>query len=258
MPRQLQPDGIRLDYFNAIVPHIRRFTRQYHDAQIEIIRLLQAERAARQDGPPVAEPKHRATVILEDIASRATNSLDPRALHAEAEVYGKMTGRFQWAQLDRQVRSATGVSLGAVERPIRDLIPTFAKANVELIQSVPVRYQDRIAKDVREAFEKGTHPEVLAQRFIELDGMAERDARRIAKDQIGKLFGQFNQERQEAMGVTGYTWISMDDSHVRDEHVPRHGQHFEWDDPPEDGHPGEPVECRCWAQPDFSTIQREL
>ena len=84
--------------------------------------------------------------------------------------------------------------------------------------------------------------------------MSENDAMRIARDQIGKLNAQVNQDRQEAIGLTGYIWRTMNDDRVRDEHAMLEGEAFTWDDPPEDGPPGDACLCRCFGEPDFSPI----
>ncbi|TXH57102.1 MAG: hypothetical protein E6Q97_05015 [Desulfurellales bacterium] len=41
---------------------------------------------------------------------------------------------------------------------------------------------------------------------------------------------------------------------MREEHEDREGESYTWTDPPEDGHPGEAVNCRCYAEPDFSDL----
>ena len=92
------------------------------------------------------------------------------------------------------------------------------------------------------------------QQMEERYGMAEDDARRIARDQIGKLNAQVNQERQESMGVTRFVWRTMRDDRVRDEHQELEGEVFSWDDPPAEGLPGEDVQCRCYSEPDFSDL----
>jgi SPP1 gp7 family putative phage head morphogenesis protein len=123
-----------------------------------------------------------------------------------------------------------------------------------LVKTVAGRYWDRLARDVEQAFTGGMRAETLAERFEERDGMLARDALRLARDQVAKLTADFNQERQEALGVTGYVWRTMNDNRVRPEHVPREGQHFDWDAPPEDGHPGQPIQCRCYSEPNLSDL----
>jgi SPP1 gp7 family putative phage head morphogenesis protein len=257
--RQLQPDAIRLEYFNALIPHIRMMTRILGQYNREIISLLAEERAEqdalRRDASPRGE---RAKALIDKAKREAATAFRPRIIEDIADKYGKRTGTFQREQLDRVVRQQIGVPLSSVEKPIRDLIPAFTAENVALVKTVPERYHDRLRAAVEDAFDTGEHPETLAKRLVELEDISDSDARRIARDQIGKLNAEFNQERQEAMGVTGYTWRTANDNRVRDEHAERNGRHFEWNDPPEDGHPGEAVQCRCFSDPDMSAIIENL
>jgi SPP1 gp7 family putative phage head morphogenesis protein len=254
VPRQQQPDLIRLEYFKAILAAVvAPSVAAFHGVKSEIVQLLIQEQG-RLDSPR----ESAARELVEQAANHAAGIINGRDLHAVAEKFGKRTSDFNREQLDRQARSAMGVSISLIEKPTRDLLPLFSTQNVELIKTVHERYFDRIAKEVREAFEEGTHPETLAQRFIELDDIAENDARRIARDQIGKLNGQFNEQRQQAMGVTSYVWRTARDNRVRDEHRKYDGRTFEWSDPPPDGHPGYPINCRCFSEPIFDDILASL
>jgi len=46
-----------------------------------------------------------------------------------------------------------------------------------------------------------------------------------------------------------YVWRSVGDSRTRSEHAERDGKVFQWDNPPEGGHPGDDYGCRCFADP---------
>lgn len=106
-------------------------------------------------------------------------------------------------------------------------------------------------------------------------------ARVIARDQTGKLNGTLTENRQKSIGVSGYTWRNSQDERVRgnpsgkypdapNDHWSREGKKFLWDystgdipegyeeSPPPDGNPGEAINCRCFAEPDFSTIELPL
>jgi SPP1 gp7 family putative phage head morphogenesis protein len=257
VPRQQQPDAIRLEYYQAIKRiSVQPAQASYRGVFSDIIRLLVQERRqqGKMDAPRLAEAKG----LIEKAAQHTARRIQPRELLEAAQEIGRRTSTFNRQQIDRQLRSAVGVSLGAVEKSTRDLLPGFVKENVSLIKTVADRYHDRVATAVEEAFSTGMHPETLAERFQEIDDIAESDARRIARDQIGKLNGQFNEMRQQAMGVTGYIWRTARDNRVRDEHADRDGKRYEWSDPPEDGHPGEAIQCRCFSEPDFSAILESL
>lgn len=250
LPRQQQPDMIRLEYFKAIVELAVEPMRRAVEAELpQLLALLPARADAGED-----DKSRRARELIDRAAARAARAAEPRALRAVAEKFGRRTSDFQRAQLDRQVRAAIGVPLASVERPIVDKLEGFAAVNVDLIQNIPERYHDRLRQQVLAAVEKGTNVDAFTRQIAREYDVAKSDARRIARDQVGKLMGQLNEERQKALGVTGYIWRTVNDERVRDEHSDREGQHFEWDDPPEDGHPGEPIQCRCSAEPDFSAI----
>jgi SPP1 gp7 family putative phage head morphogenesis protein len=314
LPRQQQPDGLRLEYYKAIrVRFVEPALRAFAVERAEVVRLLEstrkperadakeenkkpykveftihnwkntgetktytknfgsretAEKAVSESGIPArivekkaesaSDEEKRARELVDRAARRAAEALSGRELHAAAEQFGKRTSDFQKAQIDRQVRQAVGVPFSALESPTRDRIPGFVQDNVSLIKSIGDRYFDSLRAEVSQAFESGEHPETFAQRLADRDGVALSDARRIARDQIGKLNAQVNQDRQEAMGVTGYTWRGAMDNRERDEHRDREGKHYDWDDPPEGGHPGEPVMCRCVAEPDFNQVKEAV
>lgn len=58
-----------------------------------------------------------------------------------------------------------------------------------------------------------------------------------------------NKERSKFAFTARYVWRTAGDSKVRHDHAVRDGRVYEWDNPPEVGHPGEDYGCRCWADP---------
>jgi len=256
IPRQAQPDAIRLEYYKALLPFVHIATNAMEDAKVEILHSLVLERQRQGKYDDFAEIAAKEFVAR--AKREAERALEQRDLDAVVERFAHRTSEFQKQQFTRQVTAALSVPLSAIETPVVEKLGAFTKENVALIKSVHERYFDRIQADVLEAFSKGTHPSDLAEMFEERDGMAERDARRIARDQIGKLNGQLNEERQQAIGITSYIWRTANDSRVRDEHAEREGKEYAWSDPPEDGNPGEPVCCRCFAEPNFEPILDEL
>lgn len=61
--------------------------------------------------------------------------------------------------------------------------------------------------------------------------------------------GLINELRQRALGIRQYIWRSRDDGKVRSSHAAHDDQIFNWDNPPEGGHPGQAFNCRCHAEP---------
>lgn len=253
LPRQQQPDGLRKDYAQALGPFVRLIQRHGLSVRGEVLRLLAWDRWAtgKMDAPPMQQ-----AVDLVQMQKRQMSQLvDTRHLQSIATDYGHRTVNFQKQQFDRQVRAAVGVPYSAIERPIKDLVPLFASANVELIKTVPDRYFDRIAKEVQDAFENGTRAETLAETWVDVDGMAERDALRIARDQIGKLNAQINEERMTSLGIERAVWRTMNDNKVCDDCDEKDGEEFDLDDPPGGCSPGTcHPEDRCYSDPVFASI----
>ena len=89
-------------------------------------------------------------------------------------------------------------------------------------------------------------------------GISARKAKGIARDQIATLQGQVTQARQTRLGVKRYRWRTVGDARVRTTHRQREGEIFSWDRPPPDGHPGAPINCRCWAEPVMDDVLSDI
>ena len=120
---------------------------------------------------------------------------------------------------------------------------------MQLITSLPEDYLHDVEQTVLRAFREGKRAEEIAGQLEDRFDVSQRNAARIARDQIGKLNGELTRERQKNLGIRRYRWQSSGDERVRDEHRALDGKVFSWDDPPEEGHPGTPIQCRCWADP---------
>lgn len=245
---------IRAEYFHALMPFVRIAHIYWRSIRHDVFEMLRMENMIRKDTRMDADGKGRAKELIDRAAAAAMKALEQKEITEVAVKYGARATDFQKQQFDRQVVAAISIPLSTFERPVLDKLGAFAEENVSLITSVHERYFERIKDRVLAAFESGTRVEDLAREIMDVDDISERDALRIANDQIGKLTAQVNQERQEQIGISGYIWRTMNDGRVRDEHDEREGEFFEWDAPPEDGHPGEAVNCRCYAEPDFSPL----
>jgi SPP1 gp7 family putative phage head morphogenesis protein len=258
LPRQQQPDLIRLEYYHSILPFVRQAEAYWRSIQHDVFNLLRFRNTKLDDERIEDDEEKRARRLIEEAAKRAVDALAPTQLEEVAKKFGRRTNDFQRQQFAKQAEAALAIPLSVIERPVTEKLEGFAQENVELIKSVEERYFDRIKERVMQAFENGERPEDITEDLQKIGGMSDRDALRIANDQIGKINAEFNQERQEHLGVEKYIWRTMNDGRVRDEHGDREGNSYSWDDPPEDGHPGEAINCRCYAEPDFSDILGDI
>lgn len=156
----------------------------------------------------------------------------------------------------------------------------FIRDNVALITRTGRRMKADIRRKIQAAIREGVNPRELTAIIEERMRVSRSRARLIARDQIGKLQGQINRERQQAAGVTHYRWITANDERVRGRktrggapvgqgrHWQLHNTTQAWNSPPvvttpkggsRREHPGGDYQCRCQAVPviDFDAIGRD-
>lgn len=133
-------------------------------------------------------------------------------------------------------------------------LTSVVERNVALIKSVGEQLHEQIERVLVEGILDGKRHETIAAELVERVGVAESRAGLIARDQVASLNAEFSKQRQTSVGVQKYRWSTSQDERVRkgkNSHRAREGQIFRWDEPPPDGHPGEPINCRCVAIPVF-------
>lgn len=163
-------------------------------------------------------------------------------------------------EVDKQIAEHTKTILGVDLTPffrgadIQDEIDTQIAANVSLIKSIPSQYTDKLEALVMNALQTGQTNEELAQEIKKLGHSTDYRARLIAADQMGKINGAINKQRQVSMGVETYDWQDSNDDRVRPLCKSHHGKTFRWDTPPKGGHPGQKIKCRCTALPNYGDI----
>lgn len=259
LPRQQPPKTLARDYAAAlrrIVDLTRQALQPLLDELPDLLRSSSRERAdsARAD----AGEGRRVRQLVDQARDRIARSVRPADIEKLAEEFARKTATYQRVQLSRQVKAALGADVFIRDRRLAGLVDGFVSENVSLIRSLPEEVLSKIERSVTRAVTSGTpHPE-LARQIQDEVGVGERRARLIARDQVGKFYGQVNESRQREMGVDGYVWRTARDARVRPEHEDREGQSFKWTEPPDDGHPGQAIQCRCYSEPNFATILEEL
>lgn len=140
------------------------------------------------------------------------------------------------------------------DKGTKKIITKSIGENVKLIQSVPEQYFQRISKAVYDGLDKGRHISAIAEDLVDIGGMSERKAQFIARDQLGKTYGDLTKKRQENLGIRRFKWLTSHDERVRETHDALDGHIYDWDTGaigPEVASeveglvPGEDYNCRC-------------
>lgn len=176
--------------------------------------------------------------------------------------------------IERMLAQAFGIDMARVfdSREVADVLDTLVKEATSLIKSVPEELFNDIGKAVVSNMRGEVLPEgrSITQQIQFLTGHTEKRARLIARDQMSKIHTGITQVRQESLGIEKYVWRTAKDARVvgnpgglypkgnkvHNNHYIREGKVFSWAEPPEDGHPGFAINCRCYAEPiiDFNNL----
>lgn len=159
------------------------------------------------------------------------------------------------------LHSALGIDLGAVIQAegIGNTIDAAVLRNVSLVRGLSQDVARRLSAKLLDALTRGLNNREIEKIITTEFGIARRRAELIARDQAASFNGELNRIRQTAMGITEYVWSTSLDERVRGNpegkypnarpsHWAREGKTFKWSDPPSDGHPGQPINCRCTAR----------
>jgi SPP1 gp7 family putative phage head morphogenesis protein len=254
VPRQLRPSLIELDYARDIIRLVD--VRAAFAPLLEALPgLLESAALARKDTARAdAGETERLAQLAERARSHLGSAISLRAIEDLARAVAHRTAIHQGSQLARQVRAVLGVDVLGTDARLPVLMEGFVAENVALIRAIPGEIATRIEKTVMRGASSGLLAKDIASDLDADFALGRQRAHLIARDQVGKFYGQVNGARQKDLGVRRYIWRGVLDRRERAHHVAREGQVFSWDRPPEGGHPGEEILCRCTAEPVLSDV----
>lgn len=198
---------------------------------------------------------------LRDLFNATRTAVEPvigRTRSLMLSLGDRVEGRATEEQI-KAVRSVLGVAPSFYDDDrVRGILNAWKQQNgafiTRMADEAVQQMQDVASRAVRTGRSTAEVRAELRKRF----GVNERRAKTIARTEISQLNAQITREREREMGIDGYYWMTSRDERVRDEHDDRDGVFFSWDNPPEDGHPGEAVNCRCVPRPALDRLLDEL
>lgn len=198
---------------------------------------------------------------FEDAFDRVSNLFG--GLRQTAQRLAELAAQRSADQVDASLKAALQKSVSVditsalSSSPIAAPMERAVVANIELIKSIPTKYLEKVKSEVYSGASQGMRWESIAEKIQAAGETTESRAKLIARDQVSKMNGAFNEARQKSLGLEKYIWQTSGDERVRDEHAQNDGKIFSWDDPPDTGHPGEDIQCRCVALPYFDLDAEE-
>lgn len=133
----------------------------------------------------------------------------------------------------------------------------FVQRAVERSRALAASHADKVDEVVGEAVREGASDEQVASLLRERASVTRSRAAQAAADATAEANAAATRAIHKAAGVPGYLWRTQLDDRVRPHHAAREGKFYGWKNPPSGGHPGEDYGCRCWAEPDLSTVRKD-
>lgn len=200
---------------------------------------------------------------LKKATARTWRAYTPRRAATAISTQRQRVDRMNLATLTGQIRKGAdsadqrrGLTAAVGEADTEDVASSWDEAQVGVLTGSVDQHMDRTKKAIIAAVAVGAAIAVIRSRSEDVHGMTRRGLVNSATDWTGKLNAGYTEVRWENANVRRYKWITVGDDDVREEHEARSGKIFKWSDPPSDGHPGEPHNCRCESQPMITSSTR--
>lgn len=237
-------DAINADIRELLLPELPRLVRA---AQLRDDGLHEdvARRGLRTD---IEDVTAIVRTILGSVEVRMNNR-HLRNLEELVQGYFNDTSKFSRQQTFRQIRRAIGVDVFPREAQLQQLLTAFTEENVAKFSEFTRGHITEIGSIARRGVIAGDRPGLIQTNLLKRFEVSRNRARLIARDQVNKLNGSLTRMRQKSLGIDEYIWRTSRDERVRASHLELEGRKFSWDDPPAIGHPGQPILCRCSAEP---------
>lgn len=132
---------------------------------------------------------------------------------------------------------------------VRPVLEAATRRSAGLIKGLSDEMEKKISTAVWDAYADGKGVSALARDLREAVDFAPSRARLIARDQTGTLSAEINRVRHEQADIERFEWSASMDDRTREDHADLNGKVFEYANPPSEGLPGFPINCRCVARP---------
>ena len=189
-------------------------------------------------------------------------NLRASVIEQTAVVYAQRVGVYNGNEMTKRFVSKLGVAPVQSEPWLQPKIENWIDSNTALIADIKARQLKKVRDTVRTGLDSGRLTKDMAAEIQGILGEeAAAHATLIARDQIGKLFGDLTKERDQEIGITRFIWRTAGDERVRDSHDALEGQEFTWAEGAEDSQtgetiwPGTAIQCRCTSEPIFDEMQ---
>lgn len=165
--------------------------------------------------------------VIDGLVSRWQDRLDKLSTQVAQELVGKAKTNYDKRLLGILRKRGFTVNFRPTKY-MEDQAQIALGENVALIKSIGNEYLDKVRSAVWRSVKNGYDVESLIKQLKEIDGVTDRRAKNIAKDQTAKLNQAFENARAQELGIKEAIWLhSSASKSPRHDHVKAHGTRFE-------------------------------
>ena len=261
------PLGITKDYQRAIIKTLKIAKEEIEIQVVPYLSTLQSQFESTRPNLDahldndfmVAE---KVTGIFNAVRLAVAKKASDYAVNAIVESFANAINIWNKKEVLSAFKQGMGIDLFKGETFLKEELNLWAIQNVNLVKDVSVQFINQSEQLVLDGLRRGIRSEQIGKRILQTTDLdkgryktAETRAKIIGRDQVSKLNGTLNRLRQTETGVTKYVWRTVGDARVRDTHASNNGKEFTWREGWEGLHPGDDYNCRCFAEPIFTSIK---
>lgn len=152
-------------------------------------------------------------------------------------------------QLQKSLGAKLGIKPSSQSARVQTALVKARQDAQALIKKAKGDFIDDVKGVLNDPETVGLRVEELRDLLMDRGKVSESRAELIARDQTYKTNAAITRAHHEDAGITSYIWSTSLDERVRPEHEDLEGQIFQYTAPPDEGNPGDPINCRCVAVP---------
>lgn len=260
------PLGITKDYQRAIISTLKIARNEVETQVIPYLPSLQAEFESMRPTNDDSEIRNdsvsdKVSALFNSVRIAVAKKAGDYVVGSIVESYANMINNWNKKEVLAAFKSGMGIDLFQGEPWLSEEMNLWAKMNVDLVKDVSTVFLTQSERLVLDGLRRGVRSEMIGKQILKSTDLdkgryktAETRAKIIGRDQVSKLNGTLNRLRQEQAGVQKYIWRTVGDARVRETHAMNNGREFTWAEGWEGLHPGDDYNCRCFAEPLFTSI----
>lgn len=164
--------------------------------------------------------------VMDSLIERWGDRLDRMSDEIAAELVKKSKTNYD-KRLLNQLKKRGFTANFRPTKFMEDQAQIALQENVALIKSIGNEYLDKVRSAVWRSVKNGYDQQSLVSQLKQIDGVTDRRAKNIAKDQTAKLNQAFEMARAEELGITEAIWLhSHAGREPRASHVKANGTKF--------------------------------